>query len=291
MHLCPELLPPRCRVPIPFADSPEFRRLLDGEASVSLARIALEIARDAAPNLDIGAQLARIDALTARVRPRCPASAGTRTILGQINWVLFVEEGFAGDTEDYYDARNSYLDEVLDRKRGIPISLSILYAAVAEPLGVALGSVNLPAHFVLRAVGEPEPLFVDAFNGGALLDREGAERLVAEAVGRPVALEDEQLATVGPAAVVARMLRNLKAIHLRGDDYASALPVVRRLAAVVPDDLDEQRDWGLIAYRMGHPGESLAPLSRYAAARTDAPDSAAVREVVQAARRDLIRSN
>ena len=275
----------------PFADSPEFRRLLEGGAKISLPRIALEIAHDADPGLDIDAYLARIDDLAARARARCTGSAKTRTILGQINWVLFVEEGFVGDTEGYYDPRNSYLNEVVDRKRGIPISLSILYAAVAEALGVALGGVNLPAHFVLRAIDEPEPLFVDAFHEGALLDREGCVRLVAEAVGRPVALEDSQLAAVDPAAVVARMLRNLKAIHLRGDDYASALPVVRRLAAVATDDLDEQRDWGLIAYRMGRAGESLAPLSRYASAREDAPDIDAVREVVRAARRDLIQSN
>lgn len=278
-------------MPKPFEDSPEFRRLLDGETSVSLPRIALEIARDAHPFLDVDAQLARIDALAERVRPRCPASARTRTILGQVNWALFVEDGFAGDDLDYYDPRNSYLHEVLDRRRGIPISLSILYAAIAGPLGVALRGVNLPAHFVLRAVDEPEPLFVDAFHGGALLDRAGAERLVAEAVGHPVALDDAQLAPVGPSAVVARMLRNLKAIHLRGDDYPAALPVVRRLAAVAADDPDEQRDWGLIAYRMGRPGEALAPLSRYLAARGEAADARAVAEVVRSVRRDVIQSN
>lgn len=275
----------------PFADSPEFLRLLGGEPGVSLPRVALEIARDAHPSLDIEAQLARIDGLARRVAQRCTRPSRTRAALGHVNWVLFVEEGFRGDDESYYDPRNSYLNDVLDRRRGIPISLSVLYAAVAAPAGLDLAGVNLPAHFVLRAVGEPEPLFVDAFHEGALLDREGCARLVAEATGREVALSDDQLAPAGPAAVVARMLRNLKANHLRGDDYASALPVSRRLAALAPDEPDEQRDWGLLAYRAGRPGEALAPLTRYLAARGDAVDSAAVAEVVRAVRRDVIQSN
>jgi regulator of sirC expression with transglutaminase-like and TPR domain len=278
-------------VPPPFADSPEFRRLLAGESDVNLARIALEIARDAEPHLDIDAYLARIAALAERARERCGPHPKARAILGQVHWVLFVEEGFRGNVDDYYDPRNSYLNEVLDRKRGIPITLSVLYAAVAWPLGLKLPGVNLPAHFVLRVVSEPEPLFVDAFHEGALLDRSGCERLIEGITGQPVALTDGQLTPVGPAVVVARMLRNLKANHLRGDDYPSALPVARRLAALDPDDLDEQRDWGLLAYRTGLPGEALAPLSRYVATCGGAADHAAIADVARAVRRGLIESN
>ncbi len=275
----------------PFADSPEFRNLLAGETRVSLPRIALEIARDAYPKLDVDAQLARIDDLARRVAERSGVASRTKAALGQVNWVLFVEEGFRGDEETYYDPRNSYLNDVLDRKRGIPISLSVLYAAVAGPLGLELAGVNLPSHFVLRIAWDGEPLFIDAFRGGALLDRAGCERLVAEAIGQPITLSDAQIAPVGPATVVARMLRNLKANHLREDDHASALPVARRLAALVPDDPEEQRDFGLLAYRAGRPGEALAPLTRYLAARGDAADTAAVAEVVRAVRRDVIESN
>jgi regulator of sirC expression with transglutaminase-like and TPR domain len=278
-------------VPPPFADSPEFRRLLGGEPAIDLARVALEIARDAEPEVNVDAYLARIAALAGRARERCGPRPKVRTVLGHVHWVLFVEEGFHGNAEDYYDPRNSYLSAVLDRKVGIPISLSVLYAAVAAPLGVALAGVNLPAHFVLRAVSEEPPLFVDAFHDGAVLDRSGCERLVEGVVGQPVALTDAQIAPVGPAEVVARMLRNLKAIHLRGDDFPSALPVARRLAAVRPDDLDEQRDWGLLAYRTGRPGEALAPLSRYVAEQAEAPDLDVVAEVVRAVRRGVIESN
>ena len=284
--------PIRCPdVRSPFADSPEFRRLLGGETCVSLPRIALEIARDAYPKLDIDGHLARIDGLARRVADRCSWPAKTKAALGQVNWVLFVEEGLRGDEESYYDPRNSYLNDVLDRKRGIPISLSILYAAVAAPLGLELVGVNLPSHFVLRVVGEPGPLFVDPFHGGALLDRAGCDRLIEQATGRYTPLADSQLEPAGPGTIVARMLRNLKANYLREDDYASTLPVARRLAALDRDDMAEQRDWGLLAYRAGRPGEALAPLTRYLASTDDAIDTAAVKEVVRAVRRDVIESN
>ena len=97
--------------------------------------------------------------------------ARVRHILGQINWVLFVEEGFRGNVEDYYDPRNSYLNEVLDRKLGLPISLSVLYAEVASRVGLALGCVNLPMHFALRVMGRDEPVFVDPFHEGRMLDQ------------------------------------------------------------------------------------------------------------------------
>jgi len=280
-------------VPRPFADSPEFLRLLAGETGVSLPRIALEIARDAYPTIDVDAQLGRIAALADRARQRCAADARPRAVLGQVNWVLFIEEGFRGNEAAYYDPRNSYLNEVLDRKAGIPISLSVLYAAVAAPLGLRLDPVNLPAHVVLRLDRDAAggSVFVDPFHAGAILDRDGCVDLVSKAVGRRVELADDQLAPATPPETVARMLRNLKAIYVRDDDYASALPVARRLAALVPTDLDERRDWGLLAYRAGRPGEAVGPLAHYGEARPGAPDADAVAEILRAARRDVAQSN
>jgi regulator of sirC expression with transglutaminase-like and TPR domain len=275
----------------PFADSPEFRRLLAGEPRVNLPRIAMEIARDAYPAIDVDAYLRRIDALADRVRQRFTADAKPRTILGQINWVLFIEEGFRGNAAEYYDPRNSYLNEVLERKTGIPISLSVLYSAVAAPLGLDLIGVNLPAHFVLRVDATEPPLFVDAFHAGALLDREGCGRRVSAAVGRHVTLSDAQLAPTDAASTVTRMLRNLKAIYVREDDYASALPVARRIAALDPSSPEEQRDWGLLAFQAGHPGEAVTPLARYLESRPQAPDATPLAELLRVARRDIAESN
>ena len=275
----------------PFAGSPEFERLLRREARPDLTRIALEIARDAYPDLEPGPYLERIEALAARVRDRAPAAAKARQVLGQINWVLFVEEGFQGNTEDYYDPKNSYLNQVIERKTGIPISLSVLYRAVAHRLGLEMEGVNLPAHFMLRVDRGDETIFVDPFHAGALLDRQGCERRVAELVGRPVVLSDLELAPCGLDLVVTRMLRNLKAIYLRGHDFSTVLPVQRRLAALNPDDPLEQRDLGMLCLQLDRPADAIAPLQSLLDARPEPEDADAIRAFLRAARREVATWN
>ena len=279
------------RVRSPFVESPEFRRLVEGDPRADLTRVALEIAADAYPGLEARPYLDRIDDLAGRVRERCPAGARARRVLGQINWVLFVEERFRGNADAYYDPRNSYLNEVLDRKVGIPISLSVLYLAVADRLGLRMAGVNLPAHFVLRTLEPGDPLFVDPFHTGALLDAEGCSRRIAELTGRPVSLTDSQLDPCATPTVVARMLRNLKAIYIQADDYASAVPVLRRLAAVRVDDPAESRDWGMVSLYAGRPGEAVAPLQAYLDACPEADDSDAIRSLLRVARNEIAHRN
>ncbi len=275
----------------PFAQNPEFSRLLRGDEGVDLALVSLEIARDVDPGLDLDGTLARIDRLADRVRDRCPPSAGARFVIGQINWVLFVEEEFRGNTEDYYDPRNSDLSQVLERKTGIPISLSILYASLASRVGLELGGVNLPMHFLLRAIHEEPALFVDPFHDGTMLDRPGCERLLSRISGRPVRLGFEHFTPCAASTVVGRMLRNLKGIHLHREDFASALPVVRRLAALNRRDLLEQRDWGMVSLQADRPGEALGPLRRYVEEMPDADDRETIRSLLKTALREVAFRN
>ncbi len=198
-------------MPLPrFAHSPEFQRLLSGEGPVHLARVALEIARDAYPDLDIDLYLNRIQALADRVPPRCPPGGKVRDILGQINWVLFVEEELRGNAADYYDPRNSYLNEVLDRWLGIPITLSVLYQAVAEHLGLTMAGMNLPAHFMLRVDDGEQTWFVDPFDEGTMLNRVACERKLSELLQQPVILNEAMTAPCPLAVVVTRMLPELE---------------------------------------------------------------------------------
>lgn len=275
----------------PFAASPEFQRLLGGDRAADLTRIALEIARDAYPELDASQCLAQLDALAARVKQRCAPAAGPRQVLGHINWVLFVEERFHGNTEAYYDARNSYLNEVLERKTGIPISLSVLYKALADRVGLALAGVNLPAHFVLRTVQGTKPVFVDPFHAGALLDRKGCENRVADLTGQNVSLTDALLAPCATSQVVARILRNLKAIYLRENDYVSALPVLRRLVAVSGGDPQERRDLGMVCMHTDRPNEAVDHLQAYLEAYPRTDDSEAVYYLLRAARQEVAQRN
>jgi regulator of sirC expression with transglutaminase-like and TPR domain len=275
----------------PFARDEEFRRLIRGDEGVNLIRLGLEIARDAYPDLDFGSVLAKIDALAERVRGRCSPDGGVRYLIGQINWVLFVEERFQGNVEDYYDPRNSYLNEVLDRKLGLPITLSLLYAEVADRVGLAVGCVNLPMHFALTVIGREEPLLIDPFHEGRILDLPGCDRFLSDLSGREVRLGAEELVACQPSVTVARMLRNLKALYLERKDFASALPVVRRLAALRPDDPLEQRDWGMVSLQVDRPGEALDPLQRYVEGSPLAPDAEAIRSLLKSARREVAFRN
>jgi regulator of sirC expression with transglutaminase-like and TPR domain len=277
-------------VPDAFVDSPEFRRLL-AEGAADLCRIALEIARDRFDSLDAGRYLTVIESLAARVRERCPRQAKPQQILGQINWVLFVEENYRGNSEDYYDARNTYLNEVIDRRLGIPISLSVLYMAVAERVGVELAGVNFPAHFLLRCAGGSEELFIDAFHGGEFLDRAACLSRLARRVSGAVQLSSARFEPCSTRTIVARMLRNLKAIYLGEGDHPAAFPVLRRLAALEHDDPIEARDFGLVCLRCGREAEAIRPLARYALAFPDADDASSIRSLLQAARREVASWN
>jgi len=275
----------------PFEDSPEFQRLLRREPDADLVRVALEIARDAYPALEPDPYVARIDGLVARVRDRCATIDRPRQVLGQINWVLFVEEGYQGNTGQYYDPRNSYLNEVIDRKTGIPISLSVLYARIAERVGLPVAGVNLPAHFMLRVGRGDATVFVDPFHSGLLLDRDGCRKQVARLTGRDAPLTEAQLSPCPSDQIVARMLRNLKSIHLQSHDYAAAVPVQRRLAALNAADPDEQRDLGMLYLRVERPAEAVAPLQAYLDAAPPGSETEDVRALLRAARREVAMRN
>ena len=274
-----------------FPPSPEFERVLRDELHPSRDRVALEIARDAYPDLDIDAYVEQIDRLAQRIRERCRSGAPTNSTLRQMNWVLFIEEGYTGNQENYYDPRNSYLNEVIDRRTGIPISLSILYWSLADRLGVGLSAANLPAHFMLRIDDADRPLFVDPFNGGEILDLDACERRLSQLTGGAVRLSEGQIAPCSFRVVVARMLRNLKAIYLGGEDYPLAHQVQRRLAAMAGDDPLEQRDLGMICLQLDRPSEAIDPLAAYLRSRPDADDAPTVRDLLTTAKGLVARWN
>jgi regulator of sirC expression with transglutaminase-like and TPR domain len=275
----------------PFSHSPEFHRLVAGARDVRLARVALELAVDAYPGLDVEAYLERIKHLAARVRERFAAGATLREILGQINWVLYVEEELRGNDEDYSDPRNSYLNDVLDRRLGIPISLSVVHWSVAEQLGVAIAGVNLPHHFMLRVDEAGQTRFVDPFHAGAVYSREKCEQVLTEIAGKPIALTESVAAPCSLAVVVSRMLRNLKAVYLNNEDLASLLPVQRRLTALNPGSPDELRDLAIICVQTEHHGEAIDRLEAYFRQTPSPDDAPELRQLLEVVRRHVARWN
>jgi regulator of sirC expression with transglutaminase-like and TPR domain len=181
-----------------------------------------------------------LDALAARSAAAVGAAATTDEAARALARTLFVELGFRGNTEDYYDPRNSFLADVLERKVGIPITLSVLYVEVARRLGLAAAGVGFPGHFLVRVDGTREPLserlILDPFGGGAVLDRAGLAALLARASGPDARLEDVSLAPTPKRAILVRMLNNLAGIYGRTGDTFRSLEVYERIAVLDPSD-------------------------------------------------------
>jgi len=276
---------------VSFAESPEFQRLVAGNSQVNLARIALEIGRDVYPDVDIDAYLEKIKDFAERARSRFREGATLREVVGQINWVLFVEEKFRGNHDDYYDPRNSYLNEVLDRGLGIPITLSVVYRAMAERLGLAMAGVDLPLHFMLRVDDRGEPWFVDPFRGGVLYDRKGCEQRLSEIANREVTLVDAAIEPCSSGVLISRMLRNLKVIYGRTGEIGSLLPIQRRLTALNRGQPGELRDLGVLCVQADRLGEAIEPLQAYLEISPGADDAAEIGDLLGAVRREVSRWN
>lgn len=247
------------------------------EEQIDLGEAALWLAAEACPGLDVGACLERVDAIARAVRPQVEAGGSLAGRVAVLNRQLFDVFGFRGSRDDYYDPRNSYLNEVLDRRTGIPISLCVLYVEVARRLGLEAAGVNFPGHFLAR-VG-PEPLIVDAFEGRLASRRECALRLRA-AFGPDAELADEHLAPAPKRRILLRMLGNLKAIHAGQRDFEAALACCERALLLFPDEPTELRDRGLMYHALDCPRPALADLERFLELDPEGDGSQAVRELV-----------
>lgn len=243
------------------------------------ALLALLMAAEFYPSLDVQAELRRVDALAARAGERLGTGRSPARVVSALNAVLFDEEGFAGNTEDYYDPNNSFLNEVLDRRTGIPISLSTLYLAVARRIRQPFAGVGLPLHFVVRYTGPRAEIYVDPFHRGEVLSREDCAARVESALGPlPPDARDSFLATVTPRAMLFRMLANLKLVYLKRHAFALAAKAVDLMLQVRPGDPDELRDRGLLHFQMEEWARAARLLQQYLEENPDASDADAVRE-------------
>jgi regulator of sirC expression with transglutaminase-like and TPR domain len=241
-----------------------FAALVADDAGFSLTEAAVSIAQDEHPQLDTQAVLAEIDTLAQRLRHRIPADAVAVQKLRFLNRYFFQELGFAGNVNDYYAAENSYLHEVLRTRRGIPISLAVIYIEVAQQVGLSARGVSFPGHFLVKLKMPQGEVVIDPFNGHSLSREELDERLVPYKRRQGLLGDFDMplglfLQAAAPREVIARMLRNLKEIHRSGEDWPRLLRVQERLVTLLPRDWDERRDRGL----------TLAELGDFAAAAED----------------------
>jgi regulator of sirC expression with transglutaminase-like and TPR domain len=258
-------------------------------APLDLAELALSLARDEYPDLDVEAYLAELAGMAHEVRGRLRGSPESR-VRGLCRY-LFHDMGFHGTTRDYYDARNSYLNEVLDRRTGIPITLSAVAMAVGNRAGLQVAGVGLPGHFVAKAMAEGQEVLFDPFHGGRILTAEQCERLVEQVTGLPFTATPEALAAVDLGPMVLRMLTNLKGTYLRTGDFRRAVRVVERLRQLSPDDPLQRRDLGAVLLQAGRPGAAIGHLEAYLAAVPGAEDSDAVLRLLSESRAAVARWN
>jgi regulator of sirC expression with transglutaminase-like and TPR domain len=235
----------------------------------SLARATLLIARIEYPRLDPEPYIARLDAMGEAARRAIAqhidvtGDASTLSGVSALNDYLFDELQFVGNRENYEDPRNSCLNEVLDRRTGIPITLSVVYMEVARRAGLQVDGVNFPGHFLVRCPEQKGHLIIDPFHAGALLSEHKCRLLRQKHVGNEVAFSKSLLAPATREQIVVRMLLNLKRIYVNMRSFPQARDVTELLLAITPSALSELRDRGLLAYHLNDVTAALRDLQTY----------------------------
>jgi regulator of sirC expression with transglutaminase-like and TPR domain len=279
----------------PDASSSPRRRLEDilarPDREVDLAEAALLVAAEEYEGLDVRSYLLRLDEMGADLRQRLDDEPRPERAIMALNRYLFQEQGFRGNAEQYYDARNSYLNDVIDRRTGIPITLSAVFMEVARRAGLEVEGVGLPGHFVVRVLTPARPLLVDPFHGGTLLTEKDCQDRLDRIFNGKVKLEAEMLRPCRRKEMLERILRNLKAIYLRDQDQDRALRVVDLLVRIQPGSAEDLRDRGVLYAALDCYGLAARDLESYLALAPRAKDAEDLQARVALLRQQAARLN
>jgi len=273
------------------------RRLHDivtgNEEEINLAEAALLVASHAHPDLDIARYLARIDEIGATLKDRIEEGAGVSQRITALNQYLFGDLGFAPNSEDYYDPRNSFLHDVIERRLGIPITLSVLYMEVGQRIGLPLQGVSFPGHFLVKCAVEEGMVVLDPYSGGISLGLTDLQKRLREVQGGEVsrAIVSGLLVSAGKKDIILRMLRNLKAVYLRKHDLERALPIMDAIIAAAPSQAPEWRDRGMIYQELECSRAALADFEYYLQRAPESEDATEVRQRILELQRQTARLN
>ena len=263
-----------------------FARVVGQEdARIDLALACLMIAQDAYPGLDVDRYLGEIERMALRLRASMPQTSAAEDRIVALNQFLFDDLGYAGNIDDYYDPRNSYLNEVIDRRIGIPITLSIVYMEVGRRVGLPLEGVSFPGHFLVRVRVRSGVLVLDPFAGGVPQSedelRQRLKRVIPEGAAADVPVGelplDQFLEPASKRQILARVLRNLKGVYREADKPERMLEVLNRMLVLTPEAHGELRDRGYVYQRLECWRPALKDLTDYVQLEPDAPDLEDVR--------------
>ena len=238
---------------------------------IDLAKGALLIAKDAYTDLDIETYLQQLNQMAEELQAQIGEEADTSAQINGLNHYLFKAQGFAGSSqENYYDARNSYLNEVLERKIGIPITLSIVYMEIGRRIGLPLVGVGFPGHFIVKH--RDLETVIDPFEGGQILSDEDLSERLTQIFRESVQIHPRLLQAVTNKEILARMLRNLKQIHFRKGEYEKTVRVAEQITWLSPQSAQDYRDLGYLYYQVNSYAKSLASFNTYLRLSDDPPD-------------------
>lgn len=257
------------------------------EQQINIAYAALLVANEVYPDLDIDSYLVGLDDMADAVRSRL-AHRHPATVLKDF---LSGELGFCGNADDFFDPRNSYLNQVLDRRTGIPITLSVIYLELAQRLQLPIVGIGLPGHFILRYDGDKDPLYLDPFNGGVTMSTHDCHQRVADISSGRLRFKPTFLAPVSPRQILTRMLRNLKGIYVSRTDFEPALSIVEKLILLNPSSAEEIRDLGVLHYYAGHQLKAIGCLERYLQLKPGAEDLETVQHNLSSIIQEVARWN
>ncbi|MGH9461933.1 MAG: SirB1 family protein [Vicinamibacteria bacterium] len=259
--------------------------------AIEIDRAALLIAAEEYPDLWIDEYLGKLELLAHRVQSLLYKDAGPHETLARLNQVLFEEEGFRGDKMEYYDPRNSYLNEVIDRRVGIPITLSAVYGEVARRVGFRLEGVGFPGHFLLKHEMEQGEIIIDPFHRGKILTHDDCRARLKESFQDKLEFQPQQLARTSPRQMLFRILGNLKSIYVNRRDHPRALAAVERMLLLLPDSPPEIRDRGILLSGVGRPLEGVGELAHYLRLKPDAGDRERVESIMDRLRLQIGMAN
>ncbi len=262
------------------------------KSPVDLIRSALQFANTIAyPNLDVDMYANLIDGLGNWAINTVTKVHNPRALAGELSAFLFKQLGFRGNEQNYEDPRNSYLNEVFDRRLGIPITLSVIYMSIANKAGLSAEGVGLPGHFVVSIQDPSGEFYVDPFNAGKILSVGECEQLVESTTGYKGPFQEEWLEPASPRMILTRMLNNLRNVYMKEQDWELALSVIEHISLLQPDMHELVRDRGVIYHQMGKLQLAVQHYETYLLIAPDAPDADTVRSHLQIAARELARKN
>ena len=263
---------------------------LDEEA-FPLDRAALIVALEEYPDLDVQAYLRRLDTFAARAEVLIGEDRSPTNVIKSINEVLFVQEGLRGNDEDYFDPRNSYINEVLDRKLGIAISHSLIYMEIAKRIGFPIKGIGFPGHFLIKHVANDRDIVIDAFNLGRVLTSNDCQELLDKIYNGTVSLSPSLLQPMDKRTIITRMLYNLKGVYTQKEHYYKALSAIDKILMLNPWTPSEVRDRGLCYMQTSLFAKALADLEAYLAHAAAPEDGSYIQNHIKMLRGIVCASN